>query len=211
MERLQALRPLAEERKARRAPWVAEPRMQLSLSSDCTGFATFAQAAAHLGFRVQHTVCSECDPQKRVLLQAVHGALGVDSGLVLEDLRQRLQQPSCKSLLHEGGYPCQGFSSMGKGRGISDPRGELLLDAVEIITRDQPLAFVIENVASLASDEKYSEIWQAILGIFQVGGYDATWRILDSADHGVPQSRLRVYLIGVRDDHARRGEMSLLT
>ena len=40
---------------------------------------------------------------------------------------------------------------------------------------------VIENVASLASDEKYSEIWQAILGIFQAGGYDAT----------VPQSWLR--------------------
>jgi len=45
-----------------------------------------------------------------------------------------------------GGFPCQSFSSAGKGLGFNDPRGQLFWHTVRLLKELQPRYFLFENV-----------------------------------------------------------------
>lgn len=119
------------------------------------------------------------------------------------DLCDRLREPPICTDLHEGGYPCQSFSGMGHGLGTSDERGMLMITAAHIISRDAPRCFIIENVPDIATRKKFAPTWSALQETLKRAGYDLSWRLLQSSQHGVPQRRCRVYLVGVRDDQPR--------
>lgn len=96
-----------------------------------------------------------------------------------------------------GGPPCQGFSVAGK-MDPDDPRSKLIFSFCGIVERLQPKAFVMENVKALASLAKFEEIRTALISRFQKAGYTVTIHILNAKDFGVPQSRERVFFIGVK-------------
>ena len=52
--------------------------------------------------------------------------------------------PDCDGII--GGPPCQAWSEGGKQKGIEDPRGQLFLEYIRIVTEKRPKFFVIENV-----------------------------------------------------------------
>ena len=110
--------------------------------------------------------------------------------------------------------PCQAFSLAGKRLGKEDKRGILFFNSHEFIQVNKPRFFIFENVKGLLSDnggKTFSE-WVAILGGKSVNGnailfpyedsvpYHLYWQVLNAKEHGVPQNRERVFLIGVRDD-----------
>jgi len=95
-----------------------------------------------------------------------------------------------------GGPPCQGFSVAGK-MDPNDPRSKLIFSFCEIVERLQPKAFVLENVKALGSLTKFKEARTDLISRFQKTGYTVTIHILNAKDFGVPQSRERVFFIGV--------------
>ena len=95
-----------------------------------------------------------------------------------------------------GGPPCQGMSLAGP-RKLHDPRNKLYLSFIRIVKELQPKAFVIENVPGLVSLFK-GAIKESILEEFQQMGYNVKYQILNSADYGVPQTRKRVFFVGLR-------------
>tara|TARA_R110001592_G_scaffold363355_1_gene685044 strand:- start:8721 stop:9815 length:1095 start_codon:yes stop_codon:yes gene_type:complete len=97
-----------------------------------------------------------------------------------------------------GGPPCQGFSVAGK-MDPSDPRSKLIFSFCNIVEKVKPKAFVMENVKALGALTKFEEVRVALLSRFQKAGYTVTIHILNSKDFGVPQSRERVFFIGVKD------------
>lgn len=97
------------------------------------------------------------------------------------------------------GFPCQAFSLEGKQRGEADERGRLFLEGVELVVKARPLAIILENVAALAG-RKHRAYFRRIVGRVKTAGYRVAWRVLDAADYGVPQNRLRLIVVAYRGD-----------
>lgn len=95
-----------------------------------------------------------------------------------------------------GGPPCQGMSLAGP-RKFHDPRNKLYLSYIRLVKEIQPQAFVIENVPGLVSLFK-GAIKDSILEEFDKLGYDVTYQLLNAADYGVPQTRKRVFFVGLK-------------
>lgn len=96
-----------------------------------------------------------------------------------------------------GGPPCQGMSLSGP-RQFHDPRNKLYLSYIRIVEEIRPKAFVIENVPGLVGLYK-GQIKDSILKEFKKLGYNVTYKILNTADYGVPQLRRRVIFVGLQD------------
>lgn len=99
-----------------------------------------------------------------------------------------------------GGPPCQGFSVAGK-MDPDDPRSKLIFSFCSIVEDIQPKAFVMENVKSLGSLAKFEGVRTALISRLQKAGYTVTINILNAKDFGVPQSRERVFFIGVKNKY----------
>ena len=93
------------------------------------------------------------------------------------------------------GFPCQSFSNAGKRRGFQDIRGTLFFEIMRIAKHKKPKVLFLENVPGLLSHDK-GKTFQTILRSLDEVGYDAGWQVFNSKDHGVPQNRERVFIIG---------------
>lgn len=104
-----------------------------------------------------------------------------------------------------GGPPCQGFSSANKQRVIDDPRNELYKYYVDSIRRILPKFVVMENVKGMLSVanqviEDYESIDEERNG--QHYSYKIAYKLFNSADFSVAQSRERLIYIAIRNDIA---------
>lgn len=94
-----------------------------------------------------------------------------------------------------GGPPCQGFSMANRQRILDDPRNHLYKAYLEFLASVRPRCFVMENVRGMASrmDEILNN-FRTMLG----NDYSFDYALLNAVDYGVPQSRVRLILIGNR-------------
>ncbi|MDR0887508.1 MAG: DNA cytosine methyltransferase [Candidatus Nomurabacteria bacterium] len=98
-----------------------------------------------------------------------------------------------------GGPPCQSWSSAGAKRGLKDQRGQLFYNYIEMIRAKQPKFFLCENVAGLVTIRN-RKAFADFIRLFEDAGYNVSWKLLDTSDYGVPQTRKRVIIIGYRKD-----------
>ena len=100
-----------------------------------------------------------------------------------------------------GGPPCQGFSLSGK-RDKKDPRNSLFMDFVRFVKHFQPSFFMMENVPGILSMKTAlgEKVVDLIFEEYEKAGYNATYKVLNAAEFGVPQTRTRVIFIGIRKD-----------
>lgn len=96
-----------------------------------------------------------------------------------------------------GGPPCQGFSSIRPFRSTEDedPRNSLFEEFAKYINYFRPKMFVLENVVGLSTHARGS-ILTHMQELFHSLGYSTDWRILNTANFGIPQKRERFILIG---------------
>jgi len=105
-----------------------------------------------------------------------------------------------------GGPPCQTFSAAGRRAagvsGTTDPRGTLFEEYVRLLRIIKPKGFLFENVYGIVGANKGKD-WAAIIEAFEEAGYHISYRILDSADYGVPQHRERLIIVGLQHGEFR--------
>ena len=95
-----------------------------------------------------------------------------------------------------GGFPCQAFSIAGKRKGFLDEtRGTLFFEIARAAEEIKPRTLFLENVRGLLSHDK-GRTFGIILNTLDELGYDCEWQLLNSKNHGVPQNRERVFIIG---------------
>lgn len=105
-----------------------------------------------------------------------------------------------------GGPPCQGFSSANKHhRVIDDPRNELYKYYLKAVARLVPKIVVMENVKGMLKVanqvvEDYAAIRVNCDG--KICSYRVAYKVLNSSDFSVAQSRDRLIYIAIRDDIA---------
>lgn len=97
------------------------------------------------------------------------------------------------------GVPCQSWSIAGKKLGFDDDRGQLWNDTLYLLNKVRPKAFIFENVKGLA-DPRNSDALDYIMSRIREAGYHADKYILNAYDYGVPQTRVRIYIIGFREE-----------
>lgn len=147
----------------------------------------------------------------------------VIQGDIMQYTAERVKQEAGIELNEEidliiGGSPCQSFSTAGKRQAFSDPRGLAMLKFADLVNELRPRFFVLENVKGLLSaalrhrplnqrghdslplepEEMPGSALEHLMG--RINNYNITTNIVNAADYGVPQKRVRVFIIGVRND-----------
>ena len=114
-----------------------------------------------------------------------------------------------------GGTPCQSFSVAGLRKGLSDPRGGLMLTFLEIAQSLRPRWVVWENVPGVLSSGGGRD-FGSFLGALGELGYgwsyrvlDAQWCRVDGYERAVPQRRRRVFVVGCLGDATRAAKVLL--
>ncbi|PIG91345.1 DNA cytosine methyltransferase [Gloeocapsopsis sp. IPPAS B-1203] len=115
--------------------------------------------------------------------------------------------PDCLGII--GGPPCQSWSEAGNQAGISDERGQLFLDYIQILKVKQPLFFLAENVSGMLH-KKHSQAITNILNAFKEAGYNTSYKLLNALYYNVPQDRKRVIFIGYRYDLKKQFDFNRL-
>lgn len=99
-----------------------------------------------------------------------------------------------------GGPPCQGFSTLGD-KVSADPRNNLFAEFARLVSELKPKYFLMENVKSLTT--MYGGRFKDhIVKTFEDIGYSVSWSVLNAADYGVPQHRMRVFFFGSLRNHS---------
>ena len=124
------------------------------------------------------------------------------SDFTKEDFDKHIKGQSVDVVI--GGPPCQGFSLANKNRNKikDDPRNKLFYQFVKVINWYNPMSFVMENVKGLLSMQSGKVIDQIVYEFENAGdfGYVVKVKVLKAIDYGVPQTRERVIIIGIRKD-----------
>lgn len=97
-----------------------------------------------------------------------------------------------------GGPPCQSWSEAGAKRGLGDKRGQVFLDYISLIKAKRPKFFLAENVAGMLS-KTHAEAFAYLVKEMESTGYHVTYKLLNAADFGVPEDRLRVIFVGYQE------------
>jgi DNA (cytosine-5)-methyltransferase 1 len=90
--------------------------------------------------------------------------------------------------------PCQGFSSvrtLNGSRHVEDHRNDLLFDFLRFVRAFRPRAVMLENVPGLAADPRFDRFVTKLCSL----KYRVEHRIVNAADHGVPQRRKRLIVL----------------
>lgn len=102
-----------------------------------------------------------------------------------------------------GGFPCQGFSLAGP-RQVDDSRNVLYRHFVEMVKIKRPKVIVAENVIGIKTLGN-GAVFEKIIEDFSGLGYTMAAPTVNAKNFGVPQDRMRVIFIGIRNDISHGG------
>jgi DNA (cytosine-5)-methyltransferase 1 len=164
----------------------APPFSAISLYSGAGGLdAGFARSGIEIRWAIDH------DPFAVATYNANLEPYGVCGDVLSVDPPADLQPD-----LVIGGPPCQGFSVIGR-MDPHDPRSRHVDHFFDVIERLRPRAFVMENVKALAANPRWSGVRQRLRNRASRLGYQHRLFVLNAQDYNVPQSRERMFLIGI--------------
>lgn len=98
-----------------------------------------------------------------------------------------------------GGFPCQDISINGKMAGVDGKRSGLYVWMVKAVAQLRPKVFIAENVKALLMKRHESSL-SRVISDFSELGYNISYHLFDAANYGVPQTRERVIIVGIRKD-----------
>jgi len=117
----------------------------------------------------------------------------ISENIVLGDINEHLDDIPEHDVL-VGGFPCQPFSTLGKLKGFDDDRGTLFFTIKEIIKKHNTKVVVLENVKNIVNHDG-GKTFKKIKNDLEELGYYVNFKVLNSADFGIPQRRNRVYIV----------------
>lgn len=162
----------------------------------------FEKAFKNLGMETECVLTSEIKPYAVKTLQ--HNFKNDFFAGDIFDIRNEFI-PDFDFLL--GGFPCQPFSTGGKRQGFLDTRGTLFFEIERILRDKKPYGFILENVEGIVKhdlENKNDAIGRTLKTILHTLendlGYKTSWKIFDSLEFGLPQSRKRIFIVGTKEE-----------
>jgi DNA (cytosine-5)-methyltransferase 1 len=97
------------------------------------------------------------------------------------------------------GFPCNDFSIVGEQKGINGVYGPLYSYGVKALKLFQPIWFLAENVGGLKNSNE-GNTFNLIIEDLYNSGYSVYPHLYSFDKYGVPQSRQRIIIVGIRKD-----------
>ncbi|WP_099609077.1 DNA (cytosine-5-)-methyltransferase [Vibrio coralliilyticus] len=155
----------------------------------------FEQACNELNIKTKCVFSSEIDKKAATSYELNFGENP------LSDITKVKNLPDFDFLL--AGFPCQAFSYAGKQHGFADEtRGTLFFDILRILKDKKPKHLLLENVRGLTTHDK-GNTFRVIKESLSEIGYSIDFALLNSSEFGVPQNRVRIYIVGTLGDQAK--------
>lgn len=159
-----------------------------------SGMGSFHYSFGRLGWKC--VLACDIDPSSRCTYEHHYGIRPCEN---IMDIRPK-DMPRYDILC--AGFPCQPFSSEGLRKGFEDPRGNMVFEVFRIMKGTRPPIVVLENVPGLVNHNQ-GKTFQTICKTMQKLGYEIAWDMWQATDFGIPQTRKRVFIVGVRKDWDR--------
>lgn len=107
-----------------------------------------------------------------------------------------------------GGFPCQDYSvakSLNSSKGLEGKKGVLWWEIYKLVSTNKPKFVFLENVDRLLKSpaSQRGRDFAIMLRTLSDLGYLVEWRVVNAAEEGFPQRRIRVFIVGVRNDLAK--------
>ena len=99
-----------------------------------------------------------------------------------------------------GGPPCPDFSVGGKNRGYEGDHGKLSKCYIDMVCELKPTFFLMENVPGLIRTSKHKVFLGKLREQLHLAGFVTDLKILNALEHGVPQDRERVFMVGLSEE-----------
>ena len=189
-------------------------QMVIRVGTECSGMEPLPWVFSRLGllgaFQFVFSCCDKNKSCRRLIMQGARhwmpaSAQGWTKHVMLTDITTRNAKELPDHDLYVAGFPMR----LRKGAMDAQGRGHIITHIVEALTAKLPRAFILETVRSLVTC--HSDTFSTILGNLRTiagGIYAVSWRILNTADHGIPQSRHRVYIVGIQKSLLRPDAIS---
>ena len=174
------------------SPVITIPPNAITFVEVCSGAGGLSSGLMKAGFTP--LLLNEIDSDCCATLRKNHPGVPVKCcsmlDLQLDDLIGKID-------LLAGGVPCQAFSQAGNRKGLSDPRGNLIIAFTDLVRKLRPRMFLIENVKGLLTHEGGKTLDEVIERLSSDELYTIQYKVLDASLYGVAQKRERVFVVGI--------------
>ena len=165
----------------------------LRVGSDCSGMETAIYALEQLSISYSHEWSCDIDKYARETILSNY-----NPKRYYNDMTTRNVNDLPDIDLYICGFPCQPFSIAGKMKGLDDKRGIIFFHCIDVINHKKPAYFILENVKGLYH-HNHGQTFKIIMSELKKTGYNIYHKILNSKSYNCPQSRPRLYIIGIKD------------
>lgn len=166
--------------------------MPLSIGTDCSGIDAPVFALKLLAVKYTHAFSSDIDKDCRRVIKANSCPEELYHNMQGRDLSQMPRVD-----IYVCGFPCQPFSNMNCKKDTRDLRRTVFESVFEYIKHKRPTIFLLENVRNLVGMDN-GKIFERIMRDLNSLDYNVSYNILNSKNFGVPQSRTRLWIVGIR-------------
>ena len=167
------------------------------VASVCTGWATEAQSLARLHVPYRQVFACDIDPAVQVFLE---------SNLPMDRFYTNVHDPAFQqagySDIFVAGPPCQPWSPEGSRLGSEDSRSTVMIPILNYIDTRRPLVFLLEQVPGWLThaNSDYKTVMKFLRNMKTAAGqavYTIHERKVNAMAFGLPQRRIRVYVVGL--------------
>ena len=164
----------------------------IRVGTDCSGIEAPLQALQLLNIPYKHIFSCDNDPHVVKSIKANH-----NPKILYDNIFERNVKELPLLDFYIAGFPCQTFSTLGKRAGFDDIRGTIFFECYNAIKNTKPKFFILENVKGLINHDK-GKTFEIILDkLTKLKTYNIYWKLFNTKNYGVPQSRERIYIVGI--------------
>jgi DNA (cytosine-5)-methyltransferase 1 len=167
----------------------------IRIGTDCSGIEAPIQALQQLNIPHRHVFSSDID---KYVIKSIKS--NYEPEIIFGDIMNRDIDEVPDMDIYVCGFPCQTFSIAGNREGFDDKRGNVFFKCFEVILKKEPKIFILENVKGLLNHDKGHTFKKIMSELESLENYNVKWKLLNTKDYGIPQSRSRVFIIGFRTD-----------
>jgi DNA (cytosine-5)-methyltransferase 1 len=137
-----------------------------------------------------------------------------DDGHTNEDIAKIEKLPPKIDLL-VGGFPCQDYSvakTLNTSKGLRGKKGVLWWEILRLVSQHKPKFIFLENVDRLlkSPSAQRGRDFAVMLSTLGDEGYEIEWRVVNSAEYGFPQRRIRVFIVARRKKAGKKNPKQII-
>lgn len=160
-------------------------------------------------YRLEHSWGVDFAPYSIATFKA---NLGEKNGICMDawEFVNKKLTPELKINALAFGFPCNSFSQVGERKGVHDEKfGNLYKTGIKVLAEYNPDWFIAENVSGISGRDSGRQFKMILQELANAGmGYNVVAHLYKFEEYGVPQSRHRYVIVGIRCDIAQKRNLA---